>query len=200
MSIPLPVIIGADPDMKQPSLAVIDYKSGKVLAVRVIKVAEKKTEWEGVVECVKAIRGCYRSLLQDLHEPTVLAACIEGQECSYSARVGANPRSIMFLANVAGALLGEAGYECGNLFFPSPNDWKGSVPKQIHQSRVLSSLGWDFEKVGSADRGYARPTQELPTVMGSGEVTKGQWKHLVDAIGLGLWARNYMMGQKHADR
>ena len=183
------VVIGADPDLKSPALAMMDVLTKEVLMVGKVKVEEKATEHAGVVACVNASRGCFRDMLAQADQPTVLAIAVEGQEIVYTARSGGNPRSIMFLAAAAGGMLAEASYETENVLFPSPKDWKGDVPKQIHQARILGRLGFEVEKRGKdAKTGYCVPIG--CKAMGASALNTGDWKHVSDAIGLAEWTCN----------
>lgn len=184
------VIIGIDPDMRKPSMAMMDVKSGNTIAVRCIKNTSKAKDRAAVIGCVNSLRGCITSFLKDLGNPELLCVVVEGQEIAYTAREGANPRSIMLLATVAGACLTEAAYETENILFPSPNEWKGGVPKGIHQARILRKMGWEYEVVGSDKKtAYARPTQDLSAVYGANDLNKADWRHVVDSIGLADYAR-----------
>ena len=189
----MPIIMGADPDMKRPSIAAIDAKTGKLLAVDCIKVKGKRTAHNGVVDCVAAMRGCFHNMHNVLDFEDIAAIVVEGQETAYTAVSGANPRSIMFLAAVAGAMLAEATPECKTILFPTPQKWKGSVPKQIHQARVLGKMDLEYTKVGKNPKtGYCHPPLNMADVFWATEQNKGDWKHIVDAIGLAQWARTFI--------
>lgn len=112
---------------------------------------------------------------------------VEGQEISYTARSGGNPRSILFLATTAGGWLSQASdLATGKVLFPTPQKWKGTVPKRIHQSRIYKKLGIPSEVVGKDKNAYARPVS-TPDVLGANELNKADWKHVGDAAGLALW-------------
>jgi len=187
------VILGADPDMRRPSIAAIDADNGNVLAVRCIKVPGKAKNHAGVLAAARATRGCFDEVLAMIGDPPVVAIVVEGQEIAYTARSGANPRSVMFLANVAGALISEAcDNGMGKVFFPSPNEWKGTKPKHIHQPRILSALGWEYGVAGTGANRYAYPKHRVENVFGvkgADALLKSDWKHVVDAIGLAQWGR-----------
>lgn len=145
--------------------------------------------------CIE-LRGQIRSLLAELDEPTCIAVCVEGQELVYTARSGANPRDLAILANVSGALISEASHETNNILLPSPAEWKKQVPKAIHQARIYTTIGWEFESVGKdKKRGYCRPTS-VPADLITGKINKSDWKHIGDAIGLAQWASTKIEGAK----
>lgn len=71
-----------------------------------------------------------------------------------------------------------ANYAC-EVFEPTPVQWKGSVPKEIHNARVLARLS-DAE---------LRAIPKLP---------KSKLHNVIDAIGLGLWALGRMTQERKA--
>lgn len=52
-----------------------------------------------------------------------------------------------------------------------PSEWKGQVPKQIHEKRILGALSG----------------QELSRVPGRSELAASKRHNVIDAVGLGLW-------------
>lgn len=189
------VVIGIDPDLHKPSICVLDLETGQPVGVRCFKCAKGKIERDAVVSACLELKGAIRSMLQDLDEPTVKGAVVEGQEVAYSAKDGKNPRSLLMLAPVAGALLQECGYETDNLFFPAPGEWKGQMPKQNHQyHRVFGELGWKAQKSGKDPKtGYAFPIAPPRSCDGVEDLNKADWKHVADAIGLALWGRQIIL-------
>jgi hypothetical protein len=123
------------------------------------------------------------------------AAAVENQQIiprHAGQKYEVDPRDILKLGQVAGACVGmiRHGMEAKTpalqslrtsppVYFPLPVEWKGSVPKEIHQMRVLLKAGFPKEKIKKAS-GYCY-------VEGT-EFKKGDWKHLADAIGLAQYA------------
>lgn len=179
------VVIGIDPDLRRVGIGAVDVETRKAVYVAVPKVFSDKTEADAVREIVPQLRGCISDVMKALGHPLCMGVVVEGQEIAYSAQQGANPRSILVLAQVAGALLCEAGYEVTKekILFPKPIEWKGNVPKPIHQARVYNTLGWEYEQT----KEYTRPTNVGPEVMGADALNKSDWKHVGDALGLALW-------------
>jgi hypothetical protein len=180
------VVIGIDPDMHRPGIGVLDFDDGSLLAVGCPKIATGLTGQEAIEEWANSGRGLLRGLLQSLKEPCVRAIAVEGQEIVSSAKRGANPGDLLRLATIAGFLVAEAGYECKHeTYFPLPQRWKGSVPKDIHQSRILSRLGILSQKRA----GYSAPAPSgFANVLGASDLNVSDWKHVVDGIGLAAWA------------
>jgi len=195
---PSPVyFIGADPDMHTTALAVVDA-AGSVLAVFVIKSPDQ-TDRAACMAMVSEIRDFFVS---DQLPRGCFAFAVESQEIAYTAKGGKNPRSLLLLANISGALLASAHFLWGSndgstgdktgdgtlLMLPAPQAWKGSIPKQAHQLHVLRELGWEPEKVGPLKTGYCRPKVIPATVLNADVINPSDWKHVIDAIGLARWA------------
>lgn len=72
---------------------------------------------------------------------------------------------IVDLAAMAGALTQALSY--GTLILPYPRDWKGTVPKKIHNERILKKI------------------PELEVFLKPYPKTKHE--HIIDAAGLALW-------------
>ncbi len=176
-----PLFLGIDPDLHHTGLAVVD-EFGRVLGVECVCLERKYTGEEAVVKMSRAI-GAVIGMIRD-HTPGVNNVIVEGQTISFKQT--ADPDSIIKLAHVTGACVGAANelLEC-NVRIPKPREWKGQVPKQIHQQRVLDHLSWKYELHGSPKNGYASPVD--PPVGKKLKAT--HWKHVVDAIGLAQWGR-----------
>ena len=70
------------------------------------------------------------------------------------------------------------------ILMPSPQLWKGSVPKEIKHQRILRSLEWDFEVVTGK-----RVIPSVPDdLVGISQIPATQWTHVIDAMGLAKWA------------
>ncbi len=191
--------IGCDPDTHACSFALVDDQDN-VIELACCKVPDKLTGLDAVVAMGHALSNFW---LQYGHLHS-MAYAVEAQEVAYTARQkGANPRSLILVANVAGMALQAGMRSCLEVrpYMPYPSQWKGSVPKQIHQGRILDRLGCDFERVGKdPSTGYCRPTSGTERWAGAEELNKGDWKHVVDAIGLALWAREKYLADTARER
>lgn len=119
------------------------------------------------------------SIFIGIHEPDLII--VEGQNAKFETN--AHPQDQIWLGQVAGgaaalALQQTSGAE---LYMPEASEWKGSVPKPIHQKRILEGLGWSPIKKTTTHSYPKKPPRE------DFDFTSGQWKHIVDAIGLALW-------------
>lgn len=184
--------VGVDPDMHHTAIAVVDV-DGQVVMVGMVKTKDCK-EREAIVEMSHALADYFMAdeLPRNIH-----TLVVESQEISYTAKSGKNPRSVMMLANISGAVLAAAkvfysiqGQDCRNVFLVPPAEWKGQVPKQIQQARTLQRLGWGFIKTGPKLTGYCYPEKVPTNVIGIENILQGEWKHVLDAIGIALWAHD----------
>jgi len=180
------IAIGIDPDLHNTGIAVVDADS--ILAVGVAKISAKLKGDEAVVEMCEELARFFDFHPAFNHHAKI--GVVEGQQL-YRGKTK-NPDSILRLAQVAGAAVGAVIRDFDYLqrmFFPRPVNWKGSVPKFIHQARTLMGFGIASERVGRDPKTmWARPAHlPLADCVLLTPVTKGQWKHVVDAIGLARW-------------
>lgn len=173
--------IGIDPDTKSTAYAILE--DGKLTHVGVIKGKGLLAQVDGFIKAGEDYIFC-NSLMHDTH------FVVENQQI-YAGKTK-NPDSILKLAQVAGGIVGVlcAEYET-RISMPKPREWKKCVPKQIHQARILSRLGWEYKKSGSVKDGYCYPVgakfEADKKGIDGAEVRKTDWKHIVDAIGLAQW-------------
>lgn len=80
-----------------------------------------------------------------------------------------NPESILMLTLVCGSTMLACEMAGAPALMVRPSEWKGTVPKRIHQNRILAALT-DEEK-----------NRIDPTIPGS------LLHNTIDAIGIGLW-------------
>lgn len=168
-----PICLGIDPDSKYIALAVGDAEI--IQGVCSFKVPQ------GRMEMIKILPQIIPAFMEEqyglpLWPPIII---IEGQRIYPQSKV--RPNDLIKLAHLAGAAAGVCAslYPGSRILIPEPKDWKGSVPKHIHQARLYKKLGWGYKQT----KDYAYP--EHPTV--GKKLLKGEWKHVGDAIGLMQW-------------
>jgi hypothetical protein len=146
------------------------------------------------------------------HEIDTIVICVEtprvGRYTQKAAR-GADPQDVANLAMAGGIMAGSltgALHQCFEEFdckvpnikfvFPYPQEWKGSVPKDVHQNNTAKRLGLICQK---DKKGFPVPQKrwwDRVHVFGrtpAGKQPKlaaGDWKDLLDSWGLALWARS----------
>lgn len=174
--------IGVDPDLHHTGVALLD--ENKVLFVRCISIFQKYKGSEASLQMSLALcRPWFDRMINNAY------VVVEGQEL-YLGGGTKNPRNILHLSQVAGACIVTAQNQAlaidGN-YFPVPSKWKGQVPKQIHQARILQKLDWGYKKIGAVLDGYCYPIDE--DGLAKDGMPKTHWKHVVDAIGLAQWGK-----------
>ena len=153
-------LFAIDPDTNASALAI--YEKGEFSACHMLI--------GNIGEQGRALRDVMR------HYGTGSYLVIEGQLIHHNTR---RTEDIITLATFAGGLIGAFKSLDGrnNETVPLPADWKGSEAKRINHPRLYEKLGWDYETTAS----YAYPVDTRG-------FKKTDWKHLADALGIGLWA------------
>lgn len=154
------ITIGIDPDTKDTGIALVE--DGEVLRVGVASargsIENRLLRMAGRIEWVTQCE--MGPIVPD-------RAVIENQNIRPTDK---RPNDILKLAIVVGQAMGAC---CGvKTYIPLPVQWKGSVPKAIHQKRILRQ---------------ANLTADLKGVPGTDGMTDTQKGHVIDAIGLALW-------------
>lgn len=172
--------LGIDPDLHHAGVALVRDGS-KLVAVRCPRIASHFRGGDAVVKMAGALNLALTELLSDYGEPDICA--VESQQSYLGSHV--RPQDLINLGQMAGgsvymlrALLLQTRIE-----LPKPAAWKGTIPKDIHQKRILRCVGIPFES-GS------KPTRilTLPDVDGLRAVKPTYLEHVIDAIGLACWA------------
>ncbi len=88
-----------------------------------------------------------------------------------------NPNAILVVARNAGEWGGRYGDFCGTLRYVTPNDWKGSTPKDVSQKRSEGKL--DGKELAIVERAFA----DAP---GRNGLAPSKRHNVWDAIGIGL--------------
>lgn len=84
-----------------------------------------------------------------------------------------DPNDLLPVAAVAGAIISSVG--ALTVRMPKPSDWKGQVPKDVHNARVLKRL-----------------TPGERARFDAARLPKSLANNAIDAVGLGLWALGRM--------
>ena len=189
------LFIGADPDLHTSALAAVD-SDGHVVALEVFR-SKGETGREAVVEMAKIIAAFGNQVAFD---DQVIA--VESQEIYRGAGQKAdtkNPDDLLCLATVSGVLLGmlQGFHKTKIAYLPKPKEWKGDVPKAIHQARTCTKLEWGYKQFKDHCVPTDFPDNTLLHVLDIIEkIRQSDWKHVLDAIGLALWAKDKYEGKK----
>jgi len=174
---------GIDPDLHSLHTAVVschtDGSNPKLQGIWTVKAKGAKNE-EAVVAILKSYR---RECMAD-------AVAIESQQILHNA---ARPQDLIHLAQVAGGLVG-IWQGCPNVYLPSPQAWKGSVPKHIKQARVFSALGLKYSLAGGNCQ-YAVP-ENFKLFDRTDNLNAGDWIDAGDSVGLALYAAERYFKEK----
>ncbi len=163
------VVIGIDPDTGPTAYAVATID--EVLEVGMLP--DKLREQATVLEVVLA-------------RYDLALAVVESQEIF----PGSPANDIIRLAQRAGILVGLIAAKCPpvQIAWPEPRLWKGQQPKSVNQGRTLTHYGISYA-LPDIKEPYAQPTgcAKSAKIRGYSKTTKGQWKHIGDAVGLALY-------------
>jgi len=174
------LFIGCDPDLHTMPIVWVDEK---LACVRIDLIRSKAG---GALEMIQALKRSFMSSFYD-------AFAVEAQEIYPS---GPNrtkrPDDILHLGQVAGAALcylsDLAGITVG--YFPLPCQWKGQMDKLAHHKRILTAAGIEDElwvyKGGPSGK-YIAISKDAG-IPGQADLNLGDYKHVVDAIGLAQYA------------
>lgn len=119
---------------------------------------------------------------------------VEGQ--SMRGNKTPNPQNIIDLAQTAGAAIGHFSLLGIPAAVAPVDQWKGQLPKHVHQARDCADLGWDYLMAGGKDP-YVVPV-DLPPVLQTKK--SSDWKHLMDSVGIGLWGLRKLKEEIHGIR
>lgn len=192
---------GADPDIRKQSIAVVDEDSNVVaIYMSKSKVTGRGNKAKFIVS--QWATKNYPEVIKAMIEGGTIkfaAAAVEGQQIAYTHKTGANPQCLVDLAVQAGVLAGLFGtLDVPVIYIPTPQEWKGSVPKKIHQCRILKRLDWEYVMMGKS-KPYpvpVDPEQHGDIIKGPDKINKSDWEDVTDSVALALWCRDKYMSNK----
>lgn len=152
------VFMGIDPDVNHTGVCVIE--DGKVVAGRLVVPFHKGGDLRYRMAQALATE---LDNLDTLYSPELCV--IEWQAIRPS---DPRPNDILELCTVAGMALALCAWSGIRVLRPLPVAWKGSVPKKIHQKRIMDAYG------DTADNTFDY-------------IPKAKQNHVVDALGLAMW-------------
>ncbi len=163
------MILGIDPDTHNTGICLHRPNGGCLLDLAHVK--HKYTGTRAVIEMAIRLDDVIDNLCRNRDIKLII---IENQE-AYIGR-GSVPNRLLVLAQVTGACISLCTKYSSNILCPKPKEWKGQVPKDIHNKRVLEKMG----------------TSEDDLFKGN-PIPKPQRHHVIDAIGLALWGTSYLV-------
>lgn len=202
------IYIGSDPDIHNFSCVAID-DDNNIVFIALSKTKKVKGQKSHEAACQMATDGVHRfidwyvsSQLYDGHH--IKAIAVEGQKVVYTHRTGANPQDLIELASVAGStlcaltMISKCSPDPVMFLFPKPSEWKGSVPKPIHQCRTMTKAGLKYTKKGGSHPYPVPDKDQLSEVItGPDKINDSDWADITDSLGLAIWAKEqYLKSQK----
>lgn len=168
-------VIGIDPDTRH--LGVCGWSRG-----------EPGPKWVATTHLSKDVKGAhvhmFREALRLFEEvPRFPRPLILLEVMRYRVGENVTPQSLIDLNFVGGTVAAAAltAYPDARVIPVEPSQWKGSVKKQIHHTRLMTQLAWRHEVLKS----YVRPID--PPVIRVGKIKPADWKHVLDGVGLARW-------------
>lgn len=176
------ITIGIDPGLNRSGVALFDGKELK--KVWAVKVPAKSRKGENFP--ASTMLGAMCIFLQEVTTYRPDRIVVEGQQIYTHSK--AADHDLINLAHCAGGIAGMAIHHFGRsgVLVPTPKEWKGGVPKNVHQARTYTKMGWHFDQTSK----YSWPVAgtDFGSVSGARELKQADWQEVGDAIGLGLWA------------
>lgn len=154
------MIIGVDPDTKSTGICLL-HDDGRIE----FRLAKAKGRFATDRQPQMA-RALYLHLGMNFPGATTLA--IEWQHIRPREN---RPNDIMAVQAVAGMALALAAPSCDEIHLPIPSKWRGTIPKEVVQKRILREAGIDLD------------SPEFSGIPGTAK------SHVIDALGLCLWVK-----------
>jgi hypothetical protein len=174
------IALGADPDLHATSIVRIWWHPTKgfqgVQGAFVLRLPKEFKGREAAATMARQVAGERHAL------DGARVSAFESQQV-YAGK-GCRADDLICLAHVTGALVASYGSAETVVYLPKPAEWKGQVPKRIHQARVLGRLGIPYEARGSTSDGYCVPKAHFQQP----SIKVADFKHVVDALALAVYA------------
>jgi len=178
------MFIGIDPDTHD--IAIGYWLNGKPHGAQVVHVPKQKgiIRQAAVLQMVAKLKVVGIPIPEGTEGIAVEAQTLQRMGLKQHQR----PQDIVILGNVAGAILSvcAAALPIDQIRFPTPEEWKGQIPKAVMQARLYAELEWGYTMIG---KDYARPIR-VPRAFA--HISDGQWKHVGDALLLARWASEHI--------
>ncbi len=184
------LFLGCDPDMHAMAFAWVDTQLKPVY----IELTKIQASWKGTAAIVRMAEELADR--KPFLAGQVCGFAVEGQDLTRRDDKGRkpNPYTILNLSAVAGSGISYCWARCGTKSeakgkMPLAREWKGQVSKLAHHKRILHHAGITQFTEAGGEEGYCVVTDPLVVVdVYGGKLNPGDWKHIVDAIGLAQYA------------
>lgn len=176
-------ILGIDPDTHTVGFAYGD--KNKIYGVHCSNLPRRAVRDQAIIQLCDHAHNIVDEVIHGLAiDDDIDAIAIEGQQIYL--RSGVNPQNIIYLAQAAGVIAAAVRerFKEVPLIMPLPQKWKGTAPKKTKQKKVLDHYGWEYVD----NRNTIFPVSGTEELIQLAEIQSGHWTHIIDAIGIVLWA------------
>lgn len=173
------IAVGIDPDTKSTGIAAVQSYNGgfQILHVELVRAVGRLAADRRVEMAEELIKVMRLNPFGINYIPTAVA--VEWMKLRPREK---RPNDIVNLNGIAGmCVMAATQLKPDYIFTPIPQEWKGTVPKKIHQARILDRLHLTPEL--AYKKGYGNGV-----VPGSAGIPKSMRTHVIDALGLAVWA------------
>ena len=165
--------MGVDPDTVRPSFALVNTE-GSVIWLWCPKLKGRDLSGLGSVILDKTDYHPAASVKYAAIEDQYI---VDGKKADRLRKLCQNAGSCMVLTGLM--------YEIESAQYIRPATWNGGFEKHVSGARTLRKLGWGHIRKGGQTP-YCIPENPPDEFK---HILAGEWKHLVDAIGLALYAK-----------
>jgi hypothetical protein len=164
------IYIGIDPDLHHAGIAILDSMKKKPLYLGVARVPRALKGEEANVQMAQSLSRVLYAAMFFPREGVDCKAVVESQRIYPGS--AANQNSLLMLAQAAGIAVGilALGAPLIEIDLVAPADWKGQIPKEVHQETLMRHLDW-----------------RSPFPFKNTDVKDGERSHVLDAFGLALY-------------
>jgi hypothetical protein len=173
-------IYAVDPDLHFTSLIGLDAK-GNLIAFGQTEVASSLTGSRAAIALNRELRADAEGEGGACLPPRRILV-IEDQR---NYKGGKNVLSLILLSRAAGISLSifTELLKPTHTIFVDADDWKGSVPKRIHQQRIVARSG-----LPAVQKGYKFKVEWPKPFEWARDLTATNQSHAIDALGIARWA------------
>jgi hypothetical protein len=150
-------MISVDPGVTGTGYAI--WKERRLLDVGTLHFRKEQTNW---LDRARTVVGLLEHIMASCALTTFVIEYPNFMQGSGGRMVAASG-DLVKLSVLTGMMVNVGCRQCRNVRLVSPNEWKGQLPKDVCQSRIIKAMpGMGMEKISN---------------------------HAYDAIGIGLWAQ-----------
>ncbi len=178
------LFLGCDPDMHAMTFAWVG-ENLEPYRIQVVKIPSK-------LKGTDALLAMGKELNRPISIGGVDSFAVEGQDLTRRDEDGRkpNPYNILHLASAAGLGMAYCYKHCPQGLMPLASEWKGQLDKLAHHKRILHHAGISEYSISGGRKPFCIPTntETIHKEVWGGKINDGDWKHIVDAIGLAQYA------------